>query len=681
MSLWGERFIRFSVAAIFVSLAALLCTQALAQDESTAIHAPTEIGIGGEFEVFIDHAGPGRDYLTITAPDAFDAETGTKPVHINGEWGMGNAHEGRISRKVQAPDKPGTYELRYVKFRGGREVLARSPLRVVDVGARITTPSRVPVGAWVRVAWQGPGNKGDVLSLVPFDHPDNQRLSQSWAYAKKESATNLVLHAPAKPGRYEVRYYTGSQVLARSIVDVLPSKGTFKTPESAMAGSLLAVSWSGQRTPSDTIALAAISAPDKTVTSLQMPSGNTSLSLDLPENPGSYELRYLDHDGEVTAVAPLTITEAQAKLEAPAEVAADSVFELKWSGPAHPRDELALRANPSEASSASSRAPTSAGERVRLRAPRQPGETTLCYVTAQSRACLASAKIRVLPTQTGTVRVAGRGTADQDDKPVNVAVVVDASANMLERAGRGRKLDAAKQVLRRWSTSLPGEESAGTLRISSSRALGHCRSEAAVPLGPIEGAAWDEAVAGMQSEEGGKSGLAQAIKAAAADLAPVRGERTAILLVGGEDQCGGDVPAAIAALGKLGNSLRLQVVGIAIQNAMFEDSLQQAVRAANGTYVRAFDNADVQNALADALLPRFELVSESGKVVASGAVGGAAVEVAAGSYSVRVAGRTNRATANVAVAAGKQAAVELDQGPPPPTVHAAAALEPQEFPR
>jgi Ca-activated chloride channel homolog len=92
------------------------------------------------------------------------------------------------------------------------------PVLVVAVDASVTAPAEVAADTEFAVAWQGPGNESDYLTIVPAGAPEGAYLS----YAYTEGGTPVVLTAPSEPGAYEVRYALGrgDRTLARSAITV-----------------------------------------------------------------------------------------------------------------------------------------------------------------------------------------------------------------------------------------------------------------------------------------------------------------------------------------------------------------------------------------------------------------------------------------------------------------------------
>jgi hypothetical protein len=133
---------------------------------------------------------------------------------------------------LNAPDKAGQYELRYVTGQSSL-ILASRPITVGGTAASLTAPEQVQAGAVIGVGWEGPDNPGDVINIVPVGATNRA----AWGYPGNGNPVNIT--APREVGEYEIRYQTGQSrvVLARAALRV--------TPAAAEPGELL-VAGSGE---------------------------------------------------------------------------------------------------------------------------------------------------------------------------------------------------------------------------------------------------------------------------------------------------------------------------------------------------------------------------------------------------------------------------------------------------
>ena len=126
----------------------------------------------------------------------------------------------------------------------------------------------------------------------------------------------------------------------------------------------------------------------------------------------------------------------------------------------------------------------------------------------------------------------------------------------------------------------------------------------------------------------------------------MQGERLVILLTDGEETCGGDPAAAIEKLKKAGTTVRVNIVGFAIDDAKLAATFRHWADAGSGAYFDAQGAAALNDAMAKAMRPGFEVVDAQGAVVGEGLAGGEPVRVMPGNYTVRLAGRKARGRAS-----------------------------------
>jgi Ca-activated chloride channel family protein len=119
--------------------------------------------------------------------------------------------------KLKAPDTPGDFEIRYV-LNQSKRVLARTAIKLTKVTAQVNAPDTVKAGAEFQVTWQGPNYISDFVTIVPAGA--KEKAYKNYFYTSKGSPATLK--APAKTGKYEVRYLLNQSrtVLARTSITV-----------------------------------------------------------------------------------------------------------------------------------------------------------------------------------------------------------------------------------------------------------------------------------------------------------------------------------------------------------------------------------------------------------------------------------------------------------------------------
>lgn len=268
---------------------------------TATLDGPTQVAAGAKFELRWTGPNNARDYVGIGDADpkghlyiAYEYTNKGSPVSL------------------VAPDKPGAYELRYYLGLDDK-VIASRPITVGSVTASVSAPATVAAGAKVSVAWSGPNNQQDFITIVKAGAADKQY----GPYAYTTEGTPLEVRAPDEPGDYEVRYLTGQSyaTLGSAKLTVTANTGSVQGPAEAVAGSTFAVNWKGPNNPYDYITIVATDAREGTSGNYEYTARGNPLKILAPLKAGDYELRYSTGQSHATlARAPIRI--APAKVEA-----------------------------------------------------------------------------------------------------------------------------------------------------------------------------------------------------------------------------------------------------------------------------------------------------------------------------------------------------------------------------
>src|SRR5690606_15120669 len=115
-------------------------------------------------------------------------------------------------------------------------------------------------GTVIEIAWNGPDDKGDYITVVAPDTKD----SDHGVYSRTAKGAPLKLQAPDALGKHEVRYVHAEsrKVLARQAIELIPVEATVSGPDSIDAGSSIEVQWAGPNSPGDYITVVEIGSPD-----------------------------------------------------------------------------------------------------------------------------------------------------------------------------------------------------------------------------------------------------------------------------------------------------------------------------------------------------------------------------------------------------------------------------------
>jgi len=266
-------------------------------ETAITLTAPETAPAGARIEVGRNETVAGSDYITIVPMGTEDGELGKYSRARNGN-----------PLTLAMPAEPGLYEIRYV-LDEGRRVLGRSTLEVVPVSARIEAPAEVVAGAAIDITWEGPNRRKDRIELVPAGAPpDVEPIGQESTKGKD----SIRLTTPQSAGEYSLRYRLGEtgEIVTSVDLNVEEVAAALSAPETAAPGATITIGWSGPGGERDRIALA---EPDQgafqwlTAESIRTDEGE-GVRLTVPNDPGTYELRYIDvANGVVLATTPIEV--------------------------------------------------------------------------------------------------------------------------------------------------------------------------------------------------------------------------------------------------------------------------------------------------------------------------------------------------------------------------------------
>jgi Ca-activated chloride channel family protein len=246
---------------------------------------------------------------------------------------------------VRVPGEPGAYELRYVSDASGA-ILARAKVTVTPVTATIESTAKGVAGAEFAVTFTGPIAPEDWVGLAKTGTDANTYEAGAWVYANNGSPARLRL--PAEPGLYEVRYISGldPRILAAKPVEVTPANATVTAPARGMAGTTIQVGFTGTGGGDTFIGVVKKGAEEGSwiTGAYERPEGS-SVSLRLPGEPGSYEVRFvLEANGtyKVLASAPITVEPAVGSVSAPDRVKRGAEVTVAYTGPKGDGDYITI---------------------------------------------------------------------------------------------------------------------------------------------------------------------------------------------------------------------------------------------------------------------------------------------------------------------------------------------------
>jgi hypothetical protein len=102
---------------------------------------------------------------------------------------------------VRAPDEAGDYVLRY-HLASSYRVIGSAPLKITPATASVSAPAEVVAGKVFEVAWKGPDNETDFITVVEAGAPD-KKYGGSNGYTRRGNPVRI--EAPREAGDYELR--------------------------------------------------------------------------------------------------------------------------------------------------------------------------------------------------------------------------------------------------------------------------------------------------------------------------------------------------------------------------------------------------------------------------------------------------------------------------------------------
>lgn len=255
-------------------------------DAGVDVSAPAEVSMGAEFPVEWSQVVHHRDYITIVPVDAPESEIGTYQRARNDN-----------RNTLTAPAVPGDYEVRYV-LNEERRILGRTPVTVIEASVELSAPDEVMIGSDFPVEWSHTIHHRDYITIVPVDAPE----SESGNYQRARDFTQSSLTAPAEAGNYEVRYLLneGRRVIGRTAVRLVEVEVSIEAPATVEAGQDIPVTWSPTVHHRDYVTVVSPDAPpgERGGRGYYKRAGSgDSATLQAPDEPGDYEIRYVLNEG------------------------------------------------------------------------------------------------------------------------------------------------------------------------------------------------------------------------------------------------------------------------------------------------------------------------------------------------------------------------------------------------
>lgn len=287
----GECEVRYVAAQAKKTLgrSAILVTPA-----DVSLEAPAEIVLGSPISVTWTGPANKDDYITLVAKDTPDGKYGNFTYTNKGS-----------PLSVTAPSEIGMGELRYVSGQGSR-VLARRTVEIVSPRIILTAPADCMAGSTIQVAWTGPDNAGDYVTIVPVEMRDGLYGN----YTNTSAGSPLRILAPIMAGPAELRYMSGqgAKVLARIPIRVVAAEIVLSAPAATTVGAGVPIHWTGPNHPGDYLTIVVKTVRDGDYGGYANTSQGNPATVAAPKHPCEAEIRYMSGQGaKVLARRPITV--------------------------------------------------------------------------------------------------------------------------------------------------------------------------------------------------------------------------------------------------------------------------------------------------------------------------------------------------------------------------------------
>ena len=346
------------------------------------LEAAAEVTAGAP--VPITWKGPNNegDYLTIVSKGTADGD------YVQ----YANTREGS-PLMVTAPMETGEAEIRYMSGQV-RRVLARRAIKVLAAEISLAAPDEVVAGAAVQIIWKGPNNLNDYVTVVPKALADGKRA----AFAYTLSGSPAQVTTPSDPGACEIRYMSGQGdlVLARRALKTIASSITLAAPEEVVAGSDIAIAWTGPNNENDYITIVPQTLPDGNRAAFAYTVSGSPAQVTAPAEPGAGEIRYVGgQDDKVLARRAVRIIAAKITLGAPAKAPLGAPVSIAWTGPNNQNDFLTIVPQNAPDGAQGHFAWTASGSPAEVEPPAVAGPCEVRYISGQNNKVLARIRLEI----------------------------------------------------------------------------------------------------------------------------------------------------------------------------------------------------------------------------------------------------------------------------------------------
>ena len=296
-------------------------------------------------------------------------------------------------------------------FRSVQETFADSAEELADALEQVSAPPPAP--AKIDAVFEATdGRDGPVI-----------KSGLAWTLTDLETGATAVdgmeiavLRLPVDAGAYKAMVMRADGVSAELEVEIsadgdnsfvlplileLPDASLTLAAE-APQGAMLPVNWTGPDEHRDYIAVAEIGANGGTYINYAYTEKGSPLPLQMPAEPGDYEVRYIRNAGsEILASARVKVTPVAVSVSAAAAAPQGAMLPVTWTGPDEHRDYIAVAEIGTDGGVYINYTYTEQGSPLQLQMPPVPGDYEIRYILSQVNKVLATTKVTVTPVEVG----------------------------------------------------------------------------------------------------------------------------------------------------------------------------------------------------------------------------------------------------------------------------------------
>ncbi len=252
----------------------------------------------------------------------------------------------------------------------------------------VEAPETAVGGSDLVVRWMPTVEESDYINIVPVGTDP----AVFGSYVRIGDAEEVTVTVPGSEGLYEVRYLhnQSKEVLGQATLEVTKPEVELTAADTVQTGAKLKVAWSPVINRRDYVAIVPAGSDPGTFGNYQAVGSTTETTLNVPADPGLYELRYiLNVDKRTVAARQVEVTDPQVVLQVPDSALTGSVFEVAWGGAVSPQDYINIVPVGTDEGKFGNYLTVGDASKGKLKAPAEPGMYEVRYVLRESSKTLA----------------------------------------------------------------------------------------------------------------------------------------------------------------------------------------------------------------------------------------------------------------------------------------------------